>query len=100
VTALDHVIGVIYTKEFLTAFEAEADPSVLQLIARPAVFVPETITLDRLLTTFHEKKIHLLIVVDEFGGAEGTVTLTDVLDELVGEMAESDHRPRENRLDS
>jgi CBS domain containing-hemolysin-like protein len=86
---MDRVVGVIYTKEFLTAYQDDADTSVLSLIARPVVFMPVTVGLDRLLAAFHEKRTHLLFLVDEYGGVEGIVTLTDVVDELVGEMPES-----------
>ncbi len=88
---MDHVIGVVYTKEFLTAIdETENDSSVLLLIARPPVFAPVTLQLDRLLTRFHDDKAHLMFLVDEHGGVQGIVTLTDVVNELVGPMHEGD----------
>lgn len=86
--SMDRVLGVVYAKEFLTACQEETDPSVMQLISRPAVFVPVTVGLDRLLALFHERRTHLLFLVDEYGGVEGIVTLTDVVDELLGEMPE------------
>lgn len=85
---MDHVIGMIYTKEFLVAYHAQADASVLSLLARKAVFAPVTLPLDRLLTTFHEQKSHILLLVDEYGGIDGLVTLTDVVDEVLGEIRE------------
>jgi putative hemolysin len=84
---LDHVIGVVHTKEFLTAYHAEGNVSVLPLIARAPAFVPENITLDKLLAAFHEKRTQMVFLVDEYGGVEGIVTLKDVVDELVGEIA-------------
>ena len=86
---LDHVVGVVQVKEFLTAYHEAGDTSVLGLIAHPPVFVPEGATLDRLLTTLHEKRSQLLFVVDEYGGVEGIVTLQDVIDELVGEAEDA-----------
>ena len=86
---MDHVIGVVYTKEFLTAYQEAADSSVLPLISRPAVFAPVAVSLDRLLAIFHGERSHLVFLVDEHGGVEGIVTLTDVVDELLGEMSES-----------
>jgi CBS domain containing-hemolysin-like protein len=80
---LDHVVGVIETKEFLSAYNASGDVSVLSLIAQPPVFVPETVGVDRLLTMFRESGSPLLFAVDEYGGVEGIVTLRDVLEELV-----------------
>jgi CBS domain containing-hemolysin-like protein len=85
---MDHVIGVVYTKEFLTASAETDDSSVLLLIARPPVFTPVTIPLDRLLTRFHDDKSHLMFLVDEHGSVKGIVTLTDVVNELLGPMHE------------
>lgn len=82
---LDHTIGIIHTKEFLVAYQAQGDATVLHLIARPAVYVPESVPLDRLLTTFREGGSEMILLVDEYGGVEGIVTLQDVVDELLGE---------------
>jgi CBS domain containing-hemolysin-like protein len=80
---MDHVIGVVRTKEALTAFYAQADNSVLGLIAEAPVFVPEHLSLDRLLETFHQRRTQMVFLVDEYGGVEGLVTLQDVIDELL-----------------
>lgn len=82
---MDHVVGIVYTKEFLTAYHAGADVSMLPLIARPPVFVPATLRLDKLMTVFHEEKTRMLFLVDEFGGVEGIVTLADVIDEILSQ---------------
>jgi putative hemolysin len=87
---MDHVIGVVPTKEFLSAYHAEGDSSVLQLIARPPTFVPDTIPLDRLLLVFDEKRSPFAILADEHGGVEGIVTLSDVVDELIGDPKAAD----------
>ena len=81
--SLDELIGVVETKEFLSAYNEEGDTSVLRLIAAPPVFIPETLPLDRVLAQFKESGAALLFVVDEFGGVEGIVTLRDVLDEML-----------------
>jgi CBS domain containing-hemolysin-like protein len=83
---MDHVFGVVTTKEFLSAYQAGADPSVMQLIARPAVFVPEKLTVDKLLPLFSEHQTQMLFLVSEYGGVEGLVTLKDVVDELLREQ--------------
>lgn len=86
---LDRVVGVVYTKEFLTAYEEQLeDSSVLLLIARPPVFLPVSVTLDRLLQEFRDRRTHLIFLVDEHGGVAGIVTVNDVVDELIGEMSE------------
>ena len=80
---LDHVIGVVRSKEFLTAYEDAADVGVLALIAQKATFVLETLPVDRLLREFREQNVQMMVVVDELGGVEGIITLRDVVDELL-----------------
>jgi putative hemolysin len=82
---MDHIVGIIYTKEYLTAYHAGADVSMLPLIARPPVFVPVTLPLNKLLAVFHEAKTQMLFLADEYGGVSGMVTLRDVIDELLEE---------------
>ena len=79
---LDRVIGVVRIKEFLEAFYAGGDTSVLAALAEPAVFMPERVSLDRLIEAFHEHRTQMIFLVDEYGGVEGLVTLRDVIDEL------------------
>ena len=89
---MDHVLGVVYTKEFYAAYQElsdTTDPSVLlMLIAKQPIFAPMTIDLDQLLQRFHDDKSHLVFLVDEHGGVQGIVTLTDVVNELVGPIIE------------
>lgn len=90
---MDHVIGVVPTKIFLSAYNAEGDTQVLSLIAQPPVFAPENLSLDRLLNVFNEHHTQMIFLVDEYGGVEGIVTLQDVVDELVGEIGEPGRAP-------
>lgn len=83
---MDNVVGLVHIKEFLSAYNAAGDVKVLSLIARKPVFVPETVTLERLLETFHEHRTQFVFLVDEYGGVEGIVTLRDVVDELMGPL--------------
>ena len=87
---MDKVFGVVSTKEFLWAWEGERsaaeDSSVLQLLARPAHFVPESLTADKLLPLFHQHDTQMLFLVSEYGGVEGLVTLKDVVDEVLREV--------------
>jgi CBS domain containing-hemolysin-like protein len=82
---LDHVVGLVRTTEFLSAYYEQADISVLRLLVQPPVYVPEKVSLDRLLETFIERKTQFVFLVDEYGGVEGIVTLRDVFRALLGE---------------
>lgn len=82
---LDNIIGVLYTKDLLQYIN-ESDSFNWQTIVRPPFFVPENKKIDDLLREFQYKKIHLAIVVDEYGGTSGIVTLEDVIEEIVGEI--------------
>ena len=84
---LDNIIGVIYIKDFLPYMDA-ADDFDWQKLIRDPFFVPETKKIDNLLTEFQEKKIHLAVVVDEFGGTSGVITLEDIIEEIVGEISD------------
>jgi len=85
---LDHIVGVLYAKDLLPAlFAGDAAPAhPWRSLVRPVDFVPETKTLDAQLRDFQRGPNHLAVVVDEFGGTAGIVTLEDVLEEIVGEI--------------
>lgn len=82
---VDNIIGVIYSKDLLSLLE-HRDLIVLQDIIRPAYFVPEAKKISQLLREFQLKKAHLAVVVDEFGGTEGIITMEDIIEEIVGEI--------------
>lgn len=82
---IDNIIGVIYSKDLLSLLE-HRDLIVLQDIVRPAYFVPESKKISQLLREFQQKKAHLAIVIDEFGGTEGIITMEDIMEEIVGEI--------------
>ena len=83
--SLDNIIGVVHAKDLITLME-HRDLIILHDLLRPAFFVPETKPIDDLLREFQRRKVHLAIVVDEFGSTAGLVTMEDVLEELVGEI--------------
>lgn len=82
---LDNVNGVLYIKDLLPHLHKKDDFKWQQLVRKP-FFVPESKMINDLLEEFQEKKIHLALVVDEFGGIVGLVTLDDILEEIVGEL--------------
>ncbi len=82
---LDNVTGILYIKDLIPHIHQTEDFS-WQHLQRPAFFVPEYKRINDLLQEFQAKKIHLAIVVDEYGGTSGIVTLEDILEEIVGEI--------------
>ena len=83
--SLDKVRGILYIKDLLPHLSKPATFRWQSLI-RPPYFVPETKKIDDLLRDFQENKVHIAIVVDEFGGTSGLITLEDILEEIVGEI--------------
>ncbi len=98
----DRIEGILYVKDLLPHLDNSADFKWQKLI-RPAFFVPENKKINDLLQEIREKKIHLAIVVDEYGGTSGIVTLEDVLEEIVGEISDEFDSPEDdieyNRID-
>jgi magnesium and cobalt transporter len=82
----DAVVGVLYAKDMLVTLPDQGDMEDWHTLIRPAAFVPEGKTLDRQLRDFQRGPSHLAVVVDEFGGTAGIVTLEDILEEVVGEI--------------
>ncbi|MCC5916209.1 MAG: gliding motility-associated protein GldE [Cryomorphaceae bacterium] len=85
--SLDEIEGVLYTKDMLPHTE-EPTSFQWQKLIRPAFFVPESKKIDDLLHEFRMKKVHMAIVVDEFGGTSGLVSLEDIIEEIVGEITD------------
>ncbi|MBS1938054.1 MAG: gliding motility-associated protein GldE [Bacteroidetes bacterium] len=83
---IDRVVGVLYIKDVLPHIDA-ADFNWTALL-RPALFVPENKKLDELLKEFQRKHVHLAVVVDEYGGTSGIITLEDVIEEIVGDITD------------
>lgn len=83
--SIDNIIGIIYSKDLLSLIE-HSDLIILQDVIRPAYFVHESKKISQLLREFQQKKVHLAIVIDEFGGTEGIISMEDILEEIVGEI--------------
>ena len=82
---IDDIVGILSTRDYLLNFREE-EPRSLGELLRPAYFVPETVAADVLVRDMQGKKTHLALVVDEYGGTSGLVTLEDLLEELVGNI--------------
>ncbi|MGR3857433.1 MULTISPECIES: hemolysin family protein [Chryseobacterium] len=93
IDSIDNVIGIFYTKEIIREFvkrKGDLDHEDLKDLMRDAFFVVESKKVSDLLKTFQLKKQHIAIVIDEFGGTEGIITLEDILEELVGEIQDEE----------
>jgi gliding motility-associated protein GldE len=87
---LDNILGVIHSKDVLPYINSDIERTTInwRTIARKALFVPSTKKVDDLLRDFQQEKTHIAIVVDEYGGTEGLITLDDILEEIVGEISD------------
>ncbi len=94
---LDHVLGFVHIKDLFRQQYLGWSVELRKLL-HPALFVPETMPLDRLLQLFQEKHNQLAIVLNEYGGTEGMVTLEDVVEEIVGEMRDEHRRHEEQKF--
>ena len=96
-TGLDDVLGIVYVKDLARRtheYHQGESTERVESVMRPATFVPESKPLDALLREMQRDQIHFAVVVDEYGGTAGIVTLEDVIEEIVGEIAdEYDHEP-------
>ena len=86
---LDHIVGILHVKDLVAAMRLPADrqPALRTLMHEP-LFVPDTIGVNDLLARFRQRKQHIAILLDEYGGTAGIVTLQDILEELIGEVAD------------
>ncbi len=85
-TTHDNIRGILYARDLLPYVDNRAATFRWQSLLRDAYFVPESRMIDDLLEDFRRRKVHMAIVVDEFGGTQGVVTLEDVLEEIVGDI--------------
>ncbi len=85
-TSVDEVVGILYAKDLLPFLKSTGERPELRTLLRTPVFVPESMTIDDLLHEFQRRKVHIAIVLDEYGGTAGLVTIEDLLEEIVGEI--------------
>jgi CBS domain containing-hemolysin-like protein len=84
--SIDNIVGILYAKDLLAAWRDGAQDSQVSTLCREAYFVPEAKKVDDLLTELQAKRVHLAIVVDEYGGTAGLVTIEDIVEEIIGEI--------------
>jgi putative hemolysin len=97
---IDKIEGILYIKDLLPYLEKDEQYN-WQILLRPGYFVPENKKIDSLLKDFQEKRVHMAIVVDEYGGTSGLITLEDIIEEIVGEIRDEfdDDEIAYNKLD-
>jgi CBS domain containing-hemolysin-like protein len=87
---VDRIVGLLYAKDLLKVFHQQSrsgsDGVRLADLVRPAYFVPETKKVDELLGELQKRRVHMAIVIDEYGGTAGLVTIEDILEEIVGDI--------------
>jgi len=98
---IDDIVGVLFARDLLEIFDKELDPGSAEGIAHDAYFVPETKQVSKLLKEMQAKQQHLAIVIDEFGGTAGMVTIEDLIEEIVGEIVDEfdDEEPMVEEVD-
>ena len=94
---IDHIVGIAYVKDMLCYWDAEEHTITVTTFMRPPYFVPETKNISTLLHEFQAKKVHIAVVIDEYGGTAGIVTIEDLLEEVFGEIVD-EHDEEEEEL--
>lgn len=87
-SSIDEVLGVFYARDLLQMMDSGQPPKLVAELMHPAYFVPETKRVPELMREMQVKQVHLAIVIDEFGGTAGLATIEDLLEEIVGEIAD------------
>ena len=94
----DNIVGILYARDLLEYIGNGAQVSSLEEIVREAFYVPETNSIDTLLNRMKQERLHLAIVLDEYGGVTGLVTLEDILEEIVGDIADEFDEDEDERI--
>jgi CBS domain containing-hemolysin-like protein len=97
--SLDNILGFVFVKDLIHVQEEGARPGAVTALMRPAYFVPETKRVSDLLKEFQRQQVQIAIVVDEYGGTAGVVTLEDLLEEIVGEIRDEYDKESEAIVD-
>lgn len=90
---IDHIIGILYVKDLVSFFGADTNGFDLRKILRQPIVVPDTKPVQELLGDFQRSEVHMAVVIDEYGGTAGIVTIEDVIEEIVGEIRDEHDDP-------
>lgn len=90
---LDHIIGILHTKDMVKTLRSGRQDATIRGLTREAIFSPESIPVDDLLTQLRQRRQHIAILLDEYAGTAGLVTLEDLMEELVGDVQDAFDRP-------
>lgn len=85
---IDNVLGFVHAQDVLLSFRQNKEKESVKALIRPIVFVPKQMLINSVLKEFQKRKIHIAVVMDEYGGTEGIITLEDIIEELVGEIVD------------
>lgn len=85
-TTMDNIVGLLYAKDLLKHWGFDDAGFSIRAVMRPPMFIPESKNLEEMLQEFRKKRVHLAIVVDEYGGTSGLLTIEDLLEEIVGDI--------------
>lgn len=83
---IDTIVGVLYARDLMEAIYKRKTDGTIEQLVRPAYFVPETLKVGNLLRDLQKRKVHIAVIVDEYGGTAGLVTIEDLLEEIVGDI--------------
>lgn len=95
--SLDDIVGILHSKDVFRYWEHISDLDIAAIMRKP-IYVPETATLETLLRLFRHHRQHMALVIDEYGGVEGIVSLEDLLEEIVGDIEDEHDAPQEPQL--
>lgn len=84
--SIDNIVGLLYAKDLLKQWGTAEESLAVRSIMRPPYFIPESKNLEQLLQEFKRKRVHLAIVIDEYGGTSGLITIEDLLEQIVGDI--------------
>jgi magnesium and cobalt transporter len=95
---IDNIVGILHAKDLLRYLGKSGEQFELERVIRPAYFVPESKKLDSLLREFQRRRVHIAVVVDEYGGTSGIICMEDVIEEIVGEIQDEFDNETEDLL--